>query len=108
MNDLRSMLEKNGIIEQLMKNTVENNTFEIQKEKQETNRNKKKMVSAGIQVVRDLLKTYRIGIISTASVLTVAFLAKKFYFAGGVCKSKRKLNGKTVIITGANTGIGRN
>jgi DNA replication protein DnaC len=30
------MLEKNGIIEQLMKNTVENNTFEIQKEKQET------------------------------------------------------------------------
>ena len=29
------------------------------------------------------------------------------YFSGGVCRSEAKLDGKTVIVTGANTGIGR-
>ena len=35
-----------------------------------------------------------------------AIYALKRYFGGGVCYSKATLNDKTVIITGANTGIG--
>ena len=36
----------------------------------------------------------------------LSILAKQFYFSGGVCKSKKRLDGRIVIITGANTGIG--
>ncbi|KAM6466793.1 retinol dehydrogenase 12-like isoform 1-T3 [Liasis olivaceus] len=39
-----------------------------------------------------------------------AFVAMPYvrkYFAGGVCKSTAQLNGKVVVITGANTGIGK-
>lgn len=37
---------------------------------------------------------------------TTTALLKRF-FSGGVCKSVRMLTGKTVIVTGANTGIGK-
>ena len=36
----------------------------------------------------------------------VLYLANRLYFKGGVCKSKKRLDGKTAIITGSNTGIG--
>ena len=29
------------------------------------------------------------------------------WIAGGVCRSRVKLHGRTVVITGANTGIGK-
>lgn len=38
--------------------------------------------------------------------LACCFLFNRFVVAGGVCKSKNRLDGKIAIITGANTGIG--
>ena len=52
----------------------------------------------------DCLSSYLLG---AALIAILGFIANKFYFSGGVCKSKRRLDGKTVIITGANTGIGK-
>ena len=36
----------------------------------------------------------------------MGYLANKFYFVGGTCKSTNRIDGKVVIVTGANTGIG--
>ncbi len=37
----------------------------------------------------------------------ILLLLLKIYFNGGVCKISRDLNGEVIIITGANTGIGK-
>lgn len=41
--------------------------------------------------------------------LVVLFVAIKLYykFTTGICRSQKQLNGKTAIVTGANTGIGK-
>ena len=49
------------------------------------------------------LSWYFIGI--AVAVLIIKLL--KRYFGGGVCTSAARLEGKTVIITGSNTGIGK-
>lgn len=36
----------------------------------------------------------------------LGYLANRLYFSGGVCKNKKRLDGRIVIITGANSGIG--
>lgn len=38
--------------------------------------------------------------------VALAFVLNKFYFSGARCYSKNRLDGKTTIITGSNTGIG--
>jgi hypothetical protein len=34
------------------------------------------------------------------------YLTKRFYFDGERCHSKARLDGKTAIVTGSNTGLG--
>ena len=45
-----------------------------------------------------------LGYLLTASCLAVGL---RLYLQGGQCRSTRRLEGKTAVITGANTGIGR-
>ncbi|KAJ8335296.1 hypothetical protein SKAU_G00409350 [Synaphobranchus kaupii] len=49
------------------------------------------------------LVTY--GSVTAVTVISLVLLRK--WIAGGVCRSRVRLNGKTVLITGANTGIGK-
>lgn len=41
------------------------------------------------------------------SFLVVLYLSNIYYWSGGKCPSSDRIDGKTVIITGSNTGIGK-
>ena len=59
------------------------------------------------QSVLSTLSSYPYNIVAGVTAVVVGLYFVRRYFEGGVCKSEALLTGKTVIITGSNTGIGK-
>jgi retinol dehydrogenase-12 len=55
---------------------------------------------------KDFIKNNKLCLVGLLTASVCIYISKRFYFSGGRCKSRARLDGKTVIITGANTGIG--
>ena len=55
--------------------------------------------------VEEFLKTNKKALIATAAIASIAAL--KLYCRGGINKAKRDLSGQVVVITGGNSGIGK-
>lgn len=61
----------------------------------------------GIDITLMSMCYIAVAIVIGALLLGLISLQLFIYFTTGVCKSKRKMNGKTVLITGCTSGIGK-
>ena len=60
-----------------------------------------------LKVALSTVRTYPYNVIAGAAAVGLGLYFVRRYLAGGVCRSQARLDGKTVIITGANSGIGK-
>ncbi|XP_010872008.1 retinol-DH_like_SDR_c domain-containing protein isoform X2 [Esox lucius] len=56
---------------------------------------------------KELKKNQLVKYGAVATVTTISYVLLRKWVAGGICRSCVKLHGKTVVVTGANTGIGK-
>jgi FlaA1/EpsC-like NDP-sugar epimerase len=56
--------------------------------------------------LKEFFDTHKWQILGLTVTTIGLYITRRYLFAGKICKNKTRLDGKTVIITGANAGIG--